>query len=58
MIDLEQIVTLDDLPFLENYLADWMAKVNPAQLMKVDVTGEDEAFNMAVEEIKAIAKQA
>ena len=51
MIDLEQIVTLDDLPVLEGYLSDWMGEISPDRLLVVDVIGEDEVFSRAVAEI-------
>jgi len=51
MIDLEQIVTLDDLPVLEGYLSDWLGGINPDRVLAVDVAGEDQAFSRAVAEI-------
>ena len=51
MIDLEQIVTLEDLPRLEGYLEKWLAGINPAQSLILDVAGEDQEFNSAVQEI-------
>jgi deoxyadenosine/deoxycytidine kinase len=51
MIDLEQIVTLEDLPRLEGYLGKWLVGINPAQILILDVAGEDQEFNSAVQEI-------
>jgi len=51
MIDLEQIVTLEDLPRLEGYLEKWLAGINPAQILILDVAGEDQEFNSAVQKI-------
>jgi deoxyadenosine/deoxycytidine kinase len=51
MIDLEQIVTLEDLPRLEGYLEKWLVGINPAQSLILDVAGEDQEFNSAVQEI-------
>ena len=51
MIDLEQIVTLDDLPVLEGYLSDWLGQISPARVLSVDVVGEDQAFSRVVAEI-------
>ena len=51
MIDLEQIVTLDDLPVLEGYLGDWLGEIDPERMLAVDVAGEDQAFSRAVAKI-------
>ena len=40
MIDLEQIVTLDDLPILDTYLEDWLADVPAHRLLALDVRPE------------------
>jgi deoxyadenosine/deoxycytidine kinase len=36
LIDLEQIVTMKDLPLLEKYLNDWLEKVDPHRLLILD----------------------
>jgi deoxyadenosine/deoxycytidine kinase len=51
MIDLEQIVTLGDLPRLEGYLEVWLAELNPGQVFTIDVAGEDQEFSAAVQQI-------
>jgi deoxyadenosine/deoxycytidine kinase len=51
IIDLEQIVTLDDLPVLEGYLMEWLDDVNPDRVMAINVAGEDQEFSRAVTEI-------
>lgn len=51
MIDLEQIVTLEDLPVLESYLESWIASMHPGSILVLDVAGQDSAFNQAVAEI-------
>lgn len=48
LIDLEAIVTLDDLPFLEERLDEWLGAVPPADLLVVDVAGEDAHFSGVV----------
>jgi deoxyadenosine/deoxycytidine kinase len=48
MIDLEQIVTLDDLPIMENFLQDWLGKIPPEKLQVIDAANEDEDFSFAV----------
>jgi len=53
LIDLETIVTLDDLPYLENCLDEWLVKVNPAELLEIDVQAEDEGFSKAVAAVLA-----
>lgn len=35
-LDLEQIVTLDDLPVLESYLQEWAVQIDPASLLALD----------------------
>lgn len=47
-IDLEQIVTLDDLPVLEALLDDWLTVHPPRRVVEVDVQGEDADFSGAV----------
>ena len=51
MIDLEQIVTLEDLPVLEGYLEEWLSGVDSQNLFTVDVTREDGNFGQTVEAI-------
>jgi deoxyadenosine/deoxycytidine kinase len=42
MIDLEQIVTLDDLPLLDSYLENWLTQMEPGRLLTLEVsTGKD-----------------
>lgn len=41
VIDLEAIVTLDDLPVLEGYLEEWLGGVEADRLVSVDVGEED-----------------
>lgn len=51
LIDLQAIVTLDDLPVLQGYLDDWLAQEDPAHLLEVDVSEQDEQFARAVASI-------
>ena len=51
MIDMQQIVTLGDLPLLETYLEDWLGKVGPDSLLTVEVGPEDENFRQTVDRI-------
>ena len=44
MIDLEAIVTLNDLPVLEGYLEAWLSGVDADRLLSVDVGEEDLTF--------------
>jgi len=37
MIDLEQIVTLDDLPLLDTYLETWLSTIEPTRLLTLEV---------------------
>jgi len=53
-IDLEQIVTLDDLPVLEALLDDWLSVNPPRQLLEIDVQGEDAVFSAAVGRVVAL----
>ena len=50
-IDLEGIVTPQDLPLLENYLAAWMAKIPPEKVIKVDSTEVDGGYREALPEL-------
>ena len=45
MIDLEQIVTLDDLPLLDAYLENWLENVEPARLLTLDVSAETDLLS-------------
>ena len=51
MIDLEQIVTLDDLPIMENYLEEWLGEVPLERLLTIDAAEKDEDFTSAVNAI-------
>lgn len=51
LIDMNTIVTLDDLPFLEESLDLWLGTVEPERLLVVNVEGEDMGFSGAVEGI-------
>ena len=51
MIDLEQIVTLEDLPRLEVYLEEWLGGEDPDRILLVDVPKEDQSFNVAMQKI-------
>lgn len=51
MIDLEQIVTLQDLPRLEGYLQQWLAEIDPGRVLAIHVAGEDRGFKTAVQQI-------
>ena len=51
MIDLQQIVTLDDLPLLETYLEEWLGKIGSDRLLIVEVGPEDENFRQTVDRI-------
>jgi len=51
MIDLNQIVTLNDLPLLESYLEEWLGRVDPDHLLIVKIDAEDEWFSGLVEQI-------
>ncbi|MBN2044798.1 MAG: deoxynucleoside kinase [Anaerolineales bacterium] len=44
-IDLEQIVTLDDLPLLEGYLEDWLAEIPAPRLLVVDAGAQDDLLS-------------
>lgn len=52
MIDLEQIVTLEDLSVLEGYLAEWLEGKIPDLVLSIDVTREDQDFHGAISEIQ------
>lgn len=52
-LDLEKIVTLDDLPVIEKLLEDWLAEHPPTRLLEVDVQSEDKNFSKAVKHILA-----
>ncbi len=51
MIDLEQIVTLEDLPLLDVYLEEWLGGEDPDKILMVDMSREDQDFNSAVQKI-------
>jgi len=51
LIDLQAIVTLDDLPTLQGYLDGWLAQEDPARLLEVDVSAQDPHFTRAVASI-------
>jgi deoxyadenosine/deoxycytidine kinase len=51
MIDLNQIVTLDDLPLLETYLEEWLGKVEPNRLLTVEISPEEENIRQTVDRI-------
>ena len=51
LIDLNTIVTLNDLPFLESRLDEWLGAVEPERLLVVDVEGEDQGFSGAIARI-------
>jgi len=51
MIDLEQIVTLEDLPLLEGYLETLLAGLNPARVYTVEVNSATLSYSHAVAEI-------
>lgn len=51
MIDLEQIVTLEDLPRLQSSLESWLAGVDPDTIYVVEVAGEDQSFSQVVTEV-------
>jgi deoxyadenosine/deoxycytidine kinase len=51
MIDLNQIVTLDDLALLEGYLEGWLGKIDQDRLLIVEVSAEDEHFSRAIASI-------
>ncbi|MGD2028208.1 MAG: deoxynucleoside kinase [Anaerolineales bacterium] len=53
-LDLEQIVTLDDLPVLEKLLEDWLTEHPPLRLLEVDVSTENVDFSEAVAQILKI----
>ncbi len=53
MIDLNQIVTLDDLPLLEAYLEEWLGGIDPDRLLTVEVSAEN---HRSIETIKAITR--
>jgi len=57
MIDLQQIVTLDDLPRLESYLEEWLERIDPDVVFTVDVTQEDPQFSQAVRTIAGRLKR-
>lgn len=50
-IDFSKIVTLDDLPVLENLLEEWLAQSPPECLLEIDVESEDRSFSSAVAKI-------
>lgn len=52
-LDLERIVTLDDLPVLEKLLDNWLAQSPPIRLLEVDIQAEDSSFSSAVAQILA-----
>jgi len=56
MIDLEQIVTLEDLPRLDVYLEEWLEGEDPDKILMVDVSREDQDFNFAVNKIVQYVK--
>lgn len=47
-IDMEAIVTLDDLAFLEKCLDEWLGAVPAETLLEIDASIEDPAFSRAV----------
>ncbi len=51
LIDLEQIVTLDDLPVLEGYLEEWLIGIPPERLLTIDTAEQGEEFTSAVNAI-------
>ncbi len=53
MIDLNRIVTLDDLPLLETYLGEWLGGIEPDRLLTVEVSAKNHRF---IDTIKAITQ--
>lgn len=51
MIDLNQIVTIKDLPLLETYLEDWLARIDPDRLLTVEISAEDKHFSWTIGKI-------
>ena len=52
-IDLQQIVTLDDLPTLERYLEEWLGGGSSVPIMSVEITGTDWEMQNTIREILA-----
>ena len=52
-IDLQQIVTLDDLPTLERYLEEWLGGGSSVPSMSVEITGTDWEMQNTIREILA-----
>jgi deoxyadenosine/deoxycytidine kinase len=52
-LDLQQIVTLDDLPLLDQYLEAWLGEDQAANVLPVDITTQDPEFSQAVRAITA-----
>jgi deoxyadenosine/deoxycytidine kinase len=44
-IDLEQIVTPDDLPLLDAYLEEWLGKIEPARLLVLDAGAQEDLLS-------------
>jgi len=53
MIDLQQIVTLDDLPILDRYLEEWHEGLSPDRMLAVQIDQADWDMQKTIQAILA-----